>query len=53
MPSSMLFAPAVTVPVMSVGAMPVRVQSMGQQHQDARMTSRARWRYGAVPPVIA
>jgi Asp-tRNA(Asn)/Glu-tRNA(Gln) amidotransferase A subunit family amidase len=42
-PSSMLFAPAVTVPLMSVGGMPVGVQLMGQQHEDARMTGLARW----------
>jgi Asp-tRNA(Asn)/Glu-tRNA(Gln) amidotransferase A subunit family amidase len=42
-PSSMLFAPAVTVPLMSVGGLPVGVQLMGQQHEDARMTGLARW----------
>jgi len=33
----------VTVPLMSVGGMPVGVQLMGQQHEDARMTGLARW----------
>jgi len=42
-PSSMLFAPVVTVPLMSVGGMPVGVQLMGQPHEDARMTGLARW----------
>ncbi len=42
-PSSMLFAPVVTVPLMSVGSMPVGVQLMGQQNEDARMTGIARW----------
>jgi Asp-tRNA(Asn)/Glu-tRNA(Gln) amidotransferase A subunit family amidase len=42
-PSSMLFAPVVTVPLMSVGGMPVGVQVMGQQHEDARVTGIARW----------
>ena len=42
-PSSMLFAPVVTVPLMSVAGMPVGVQLMGQQNEDARMTSMARW----------
>ena len=42
-PSSMLFAPVVTVPLMSVEGMPVGVQVMGQQHEDARMTGIARW----------
>ena len=52
-PSSMLFAPAVTVPLMSVGGLPVGVQVMGQQHEDARVTAIARWMLGAVTPVIA
>mgnify|MGYP003606644733 CR=1 FL=1 len=42
-PSSMLFAPVVTVPLMSVGGLPVGLQLMGQQHEDARMTGLARW----------
>ena len=42
-PSSMLFAPVVTLPLMGVGGMPVGVQLMGQPHEDARMTSLARW----------
>jgi Asp-tRNA(Asn)/Glu-tRNA(Gln) amidotransferase A subunit family amidase len=42
-PSSMLFAPVVTMPLMSVGGLPVGVQLMGQQHEDARVTSLARW----------
>jgi Asp-tRNA(Asn)/Glu-tRNA(Gln) amidotransferase A subunit family amidase len=42
-PSSMLFAPVVTVPLLSVEGMPVGVQLMGQQHEDARVTGLARW----------
>jgi Asp-tRNA(Asn)/Glu-tRNA(Gln) amidotransferase A subunit family amidase len=42
-PSSMLFAPVVTLPLMSVGGLPVGVQVMGQQYEDARMTGIARW----------
>jgi Asp-tRNA(Asn)/Glu-tRNA(Gln) amidotransferase A subunit family amidase len=52
-PSSMLFAPAVTVPLMSVSGMPVGVQVMGQQHDDARVTAMARWMLDALPPVVA
>ena len=52
-PSSMLFAPAVTMPLMSVGDMPVGVQVMGQQHEDARMTGLARWLLGSIDPVAA
>jgi Asp-tRNA(Asn)/Glu-tRNA(Gln) amidotransferase A subunit family amidase len=51
-PSSMLFAPAVSVPLMSVGGMPVGVQLMGQQHEDAKITAMARWFVEAVPPVV-
>ncbi len=42
-PPSMLFAPVVTVPLMSVGGLPVGVQLMGQPHEDARVTGLARW----------
>ena len=51
-PSSMLFAPAVGMPLMSVGGMPVGVQVFGQPHQDAAMTAVARWLLGAVEPVV-
>jgi Asp-tRNA(Asn)/Glu-tRNA(Gln) amidotransferase A subunit family amidase len=51
-PSSMLFAPAVTMPLMAVGGLPVGVQVVGQMHQDARMTGLARWLLGAVDPVM-
>jgi Asp-tRNA(Asn)/Glu-tRNA(Gln) amidotransferase A subunit family amidase len=53
MPSSMLFAPCVTLPLMSVDGMPMGVQLMGQQHQDARMTGYARWLLAAIEPVVA
>ena len=53
MPSSMLFAPAVTMPLMSVGGMPVGAQLMGQQREDARVTALARWLIENVAPVIA
>ena len=45
-PSSMLFAPAVTVPLMAVGGMPVGVQVMGQRRR-TRGSPRSRggcWR---------
>jgi Asp-tRNA(Asn)/Glu-tRNA(Gln) amidotransferase A subunit family amidase len=51
-PSSMLYAPAVTMPLLSVGGMPVGVQLMGQQHEDARMTALARWMLSTVAPVV-
>ena len=50
-PSSMLFAPVVTVPMLSVGGLPVGLQVMGQQQSDARMTATARWILDSVTPV--
>ncbi len=51
-PSSMLFAPAVSMPLMRVAGMPVGVQVFGQPHRDAEMTAIARWMLGAVAPVV-
>jgi Asp-tRNA(Asn)/Glu-tRNA(Gln) amidotransferase A subunit family amidase len=48
----MLFAPAVTMPLMSVGGMPVGVQVMGQPGNDARIVALARWLLKAIPPVV-
>lgn len=50
-PSSMLFAPAVTMPLLAVGGLPVGVQLMGQQHEDARVTAMAHWMLEAITPV--
>jgi Asp-tRNA(Asn)/Glu-tRNA(Gln) amidotransferase A subunit family amidase len=50
-PSSMLFAPAVTVPMLAVGDLPVGVQVMAQPTQDARAAAIARWLLESVPPV--
>ena len=50
-PTSMLFAPCVTMPLLAVGGLPVGVQVVGQQHQDARMTAIARWMLDEVEPV--
>ena len=52
LPSSMLFAPAVTMPLLGVGGMPVGVQLMGQQNEDARMVAMARWMLAEVAPVV-
>jgi Asp-tRNA(Asn)/Glu-tRNA(Gln) amidotransferase A subunit family amidase len=38
----MLFAPVLTVPLMRVDGLPVGVQLIGQQHDDARVTGLAR-----------
>lgn len=50
-PSSMLFAPAVTMPLLGVGGLPVGAQVIGQQGEDARMTAIARWILEHVEPV--
>lgn len=51
-PSSLLFAPAVTTPLLRVDGMPVGVQFVGQHGQDARMTALAGWALGNVRPVV-
>lgn len=53
MPTSMLFAPALTMPLMSVAGMPVGAQLMGQQHEDARIAASARWLIEQVSPVLS
>jgi Asp-tRNA(Asn)/Glu-tRNA(Gln) amidotransferase A subunit family amidase len=50
--SSMLFAPSVTLPFMSVGGLPVGAQVMGCLGGDARITAMARWLLGAIHPVV-
>jgi Asp-tRNA(Asn)/Glu-tRNA(Gln) amidotransferase A subunit family amidase len=52
-PSSLLFAPAVTVPLMAVGGLPVGVQVMGPPQADARVTAVARWLLDSIAPVEA
>jgi len=52
-PSSLLFAPAVTMPLMAVDGMPVGVQLVGQPHDDARITAMARWTLKTIAPVVA
>jgi Asp-tRNA(Asn)/Glu-tRNA(Gln) amidotransferase A subunit family amidase len=52
-PSSMLFVPAVTMPLMAVNGMPLGAQVMGQQHEDARITGMARWLLKNLGPVVA
>ena len=50
-PSSQLGAPCVTVPMLAVEGLPVGVQLMGQQHEDALMTSYSRWLHQTIEPV--
>ena len=49
-PSSMLFAPSVTMPLLGVGGLPLGVQVMGQQHEDAAMCALASWITKKVTP---
>jgi Asp-tRNA(Asn)/Glu-tRNA(Gln) amidotransferase A subunit family amidase len=46
-PSSMLFAPVVTVPLLAVDGMPVGVQVMTRPGEDARAVAIARWLHAA------
>lgn len=50
-PSSILGAPAISLPLMAVGGMPLGLQLMGQPHRDAHLTSVARWVEDQVTPV--
>ena len=50
-PSSGLGAPVVTVPLTSVGGMPMGIQVMTQPHADAQATAIARWMLETVEPV--
>jgi Asp-tRNA(Asn)/Glu-tRNA(Gln) amidotransferase A subunit family amidase len=52
-PSSMLFAPSVTMPLMAVQDMPLGAQVMGQPHEDARTTAMARWLVENLAPSVA
>ncbi len=50
-PASILFAPAVSMPLIGVGGLPVGVQVMGAEGADARMTGFARWLLETIEPV--
>ena len=51
-PSSMLFAPAINLPLMAIDGMPMGVQVMGQQGEDARIAGFARWMLSTVQPIV-
>lgn len=51
LPSSVLGAPAVTVPLAAVGGMPMGIQVMAQPHMDARAVAIARWLLATIEPV--
>ena len=50
-PSSLAGIPTVTVPMLAVNGLPVGVQVMGQDGEDARMTALARWLHTTIEPV--
>lgn len=50
-PSSMLFAPAVTTPMLAIGGLPVGVQLVGRPGEDARMAALARWMHETIDAV--
>jgi len=50
-PTSILGAPAVTVPMLAIEGMPVGIQIVGQRHTDARTAGIARWLLESVKPV--
>lgn len=50
-PASAIFCPAVTVPMLAVGGMPVGLQVMGARDRDADAVGVARWLMGNLTPV--
>lgn len=42
-PTSVLGSPAITMPLLAVGGLPVGVQVIGQEHTDDRLAGIARW----------
>jgi Asp-tRNA(Asn)/Glu-tRNA(Gln) amidotransferase A subunit family amidase len=52
-PSSGIGAPAVTIPLTTVGGMPMGIQVMAQVNMDAQATAIARWMLETLPPVSA
>ena len=49
--SSIIGAPCVTIPMLSVDNLPVGVQIIAQREQDAWATSLAKWIHETIPPV--
>lgn len=50
-PSSILGAPAISLPLFAVSGMPVGLQVMGQQHTDERLAGIAQWVSDQIVPV--
>ena len=51
-PSSVLEAPVVNLPLTAVGGLPMGIQILGQPHTDARCAAYARWMLETLTPVI-
>ena len=49
--SSLVGAPCVTIPMLSVNSLPVDIQIITQPEEDAKATSYARWIHKSLPPV--
>jgi Asp-tRNA(Asn)/Glu-tRNA(Gln) amidotransferase A subunit family amidase len=43
LPASLLFAPAVNLPLLTVDGLPLGIQVMGQMHADANVVATGRW----------
>jgi Asp-tRNA(Asn)/Glu-tRNA(Gln) amidotransferase A subunit family amidase len=52
-PSSGIGAPAVTIPLTTIGGMPMGIQVMAQVNMDAQATAIARWMRESLAPVVA
>jgi Asp-tRNA(Asn)/Glu-tRNA(Gln) amidotransferase A subunit family amidase len=52
-PSSGIGAPAVTIPLTTVGGLPMGIQVMAQPQMDAQATAIARWMLESLAPVAA
>jgi Asp-tRNA(Asn)/Glu-tRNA(Gln) amidotransferase A subunit family amidase len=51
LPASLLFAPAVNVPLLTVDGLPLGVQVMGQMHADASVLAIGRWLQAQLEPI--
>jgi Asp-tRNA(Asn)/Glu-tRNA(Gln) amidotransferase A subunit family amidase len=51
LPASLLFAPAVTLPLLAVDGLPLGVQVLGQMHEDARVIGIGRWLNEQIEPI--
>jgi Asp-tRNA(Asn)/Glu-tRNA(Gln) amidotransferase A subunit family amidase len=50
--TSVLGCPAITLPLLAVGGLPVGVQVIGQPHTDAALTGTAAWVTANIAPVV-